>query len=268
MGLAIALEQYGPTVTLLDSAVRRGAGTAPALATAALALALAVVAAWRDAEGTAHVMVDRHERGVDWVAKYLSQFAGKRVAIGYDSFSAVAQVEIQKVERMRGRVPQLEGRNTAFIRQAAALFMDDLNAGRIVDAESGEQVPVGERGILTAQISLLGPDWVRTTDLASIDEDGFVTLHGRADGAINRGGSTALKNFKHQELIFATGDNSKVPQERLDQMAMNTDATLRNSLAMAIEYQVRAFHMEAYKTKQIPATLSAIEVREPASSNE
>ena len=47
VGLAIALEQYGPTVTLLDSAVRRGAGTAPALATAALALALAVVAAWR-----------------------------------------------------------------------------------------------------------------------------------------------------------------------------------------------------------------------------
>ncbi|KXO95624.1 Predicted membrane protein (plasmid) [Tsukamurella tyrosinosolvens] len=47
VGLAIALEQYGPTVTLLDSAVRLGAGTAPALATAALALALAVVAAWR-----------------------------------------------------------------------------------------------------------------------------------------------------------------------------------------------------------------------------
>lgn len=47
VGLAIALEQYGPTVTLLDSAVRRGAGTAPALATAALALALAVVAVWR-----------------------------------------------------------------------------------------------------------------------------------------------------------------------------------------------------------------------------
>lgn len=92
----------------------------------------AVVAAWRDAEGTAHVMVDRHERGVDWVAKYLAQFAGKKVAIGYDTFSAVAQVEIQKVERMRGRVPQLEGRNTAFIRQAAALFMDDLNQGRLV----------------------------------------------------------------------------------------------------------------------------------------
>ncbi|TWS19188.1 DUF2339 domain-containing protein [Tsukamurella asaccharolytica] len=47
LGLAAALEQYGPTVTLLDDAVRRGAGTAPALATAVLALAFAVLAAWR-----------------------------------------------------------------------------------------------------------------------------------------------------------------------------------------------------------------------------
>lgn len=92
----------------------------------------AVVAAWRDAEGTAHIMVDDHRRGVDWVAPYLAKFAGKRVSIGYDTFSAVAQVEIQKLERMRGRVPRLEGRNTAFIRQAAALFIDDLNQARMV----------------------------------------------------------------------------------------------------------------------------------------
>ncbi|KAA0117397.1 class I adenylate-forming enzyme family protein [Mycolicibacterium sp. P9-22] len=59
---------------------------------------------------------------------------------------------------------------------------------RIIDGDTGAAVPTGERGILTAKVPLLGPDWVRTTDIASIDEDGFVTLHGRADGAINRGG--------------------------------------------------------------------------------
>lgn len=47
MGLAVALERYGATTTLLDEAVRRGAGTAPAIAAAALALVFAVVAAWR-----------------------------------------------------------------------------------------------------------------------------------------------------------------------------------------------------------------------------
>ena len=47
MGLALALERYGVTATLLDDAVRRGAGAAPAIAAAALALAFAIVAAWR-----------------------------------------------------------------------------------------------------------------------------------------------------------------------------------------------------------------------------
>lgn len=47
MGLAVALEQYGATVTLLDEAVRRGAGTAPVIAAAALALVFALTAAWR-----------------------------------------------------------------------------------------------------------------------------------------------------------------------------------------------------------------------------
>lgn len=59
---------------------------------------------------------------------------------------------------------------------------------RIIDGDTGAAVPAGGRGILTAKVPLLGPDWVRTTDIASIDEDGFITLHGRADGAINRGG--------------------------------------------------------------------------------
>jgi acyl-coenzyme A synthetase/AMP-(fatty) acid ligase len=34
----------------------------------------------------------------------------------------------------------------------------------------------------------MGPEWVRTTDVAAVDDDGFVTLYGRGDGAINRGG--------------------------------------------------------------------------------
>lgn len=59
---------------------------------------------------------------------------------------------------------------------------------RIVDADSGAVLPPGEQGLLEAKVAPIGPDWIRTTDIASIDDDGFVTLHGRADGAINRGG--------------------------------------------------------------------------------
>ena len=55
---------------------------------------------------------------------------------------------------------------------------------RIVDADTGAEVPAGQQGLLEAKVAPMGPDWIRTTDIASIDDDGFVTLHGRADGAI------------------------------------------------------------------------------------
>ncbi|MDQ8757611.1 fatty acid--CoA ligase family protein [Sphingosinicella sp. LHD-64] len=59
---------------------------------------------------------------------------------------------------------------------------------RVVDPETFVPLPPGEIGLLEAQAARIGPDWVRTTDLASIDADGFLFLHGRTDGAINRGG--------------------------------------------------------------------------------
>jgi long-chain acyl-CoA synthetase len=59
---------------------------------------------------------------------------------------------------------------------------------RIVDPQSFEPVTAGSVGLLEAKVRRMGPDWIRTNDLASLDADGFLFLHGRADGAINRGG--------------------------------------------------------------------------------
>ena len=59
---------------------------------------------------------------------------------------------------------------------------------RIVDRESHVPVPAGGVGLLEARVARLGDAWIRTTDLAAIDADGFLFVHGRADGAINRGG--------------------------------------------------------------------------------
>lgn len=72
---------------------------------------------------------------------------------------------------------------------------------RIVDPDTGDEVAVGEPGLLEAKVAPIGPDWVRTTDIASIDADGFVTLHGRADGAINRGGFKILPETVRRVLI-------------------------------------------------------------------
>ncbi len=72
---------------------------------------------------------------------------------------------------------------------------------RIVDPDTGAEVSTGEHGLLEAKINAISDDWIRTTDIASIDEDGFVTLHGRADGAINRGGFKILPETVRRVLI-------------------------------------------------------------------
>jgi len=61
---------------------------------------------------------------------------------------------------------------------------------RIVDRETGAVLAAGTEGLLEVRSSQLGSaaGWVRTTDLARLDEDGFLWITGRADSAIIRGG--------------------------------------------------------------------------------
>ena len=59
---------------------------------------------------------------------------------------------------------------------------------RIVDGETGAELPRGEQGYLEALAPEISLDWIRTTDLAVMDEDDFVFHRGRGDGIIIRGG--------------------------------------------------------------------------------
>jgi acyl-coenzyme A synthetase/AMP-(fatty) acid ligase len=60
---------------------------------------------------------------------------------------------------------------------------------RVVDPDSGQPVATDVEGLLEVKARQLGDDaWVRTTDLARLDEDGFLFILGRADQAIIRGG--------------------------------------------------------------------------------
>jgi len=63
---------------------------------------------------------------------------------------------------------------------------------RIVDQDSFEALPTNATGLLEVKVPRLGPQWIRTSDLARIDADGFMFHRGRADGAINRGGFKIL----------------------------------------------------------------------------
>lgn len=72
---------------------------------------------------------------------------------------------------------------------------------RVVDPDTGDELGHGPTGLLEARIDVIGHDWIHTTDLASIDPDGFVTIHGRGDGAIIRGGFKILPETVRRVLL-------------------------------------------------------------------
>jgi acyl-CoA synthetase (AMP-forming)/AMP-acid ligase II len=61
---------------------------------------------------------------------------------------------------------------------------------RVVDPETGDPVGADQEGLLEVKARQMGDDlgWTRTTDVARLDEDGFLWILGRADQAIIRGG--------------------------------------------------------------------------------
>jgi len=61
---------------------------------------------------------------------------------------------------------------------------------RVRDQETGEILEAGGTGLLDVVSPRMGPEWISTSDLVTIDEDGFLFCIGRADGAIMRGGFT------------------------------------------------------------------------------
>lgn len=93
---------------------------------------------------------------------------------------------------------------------------------RVVDPDSGEPLPCGAVGHLEAKVPAVGTHWIRTTDLAMIDGDGFIFHRGRGDGAILRGGFKVLPETIVEALMKhpAVFDASVVglPDGRLGQV--------------------------------------------------
>lgn len=91
-----------------------------------------------------------------------------------------------------------------------------------VTGPDGAVLPVGERGVLevrSAQSPVGKEAWQRTSDLASIDEDGFLWIHGRVDDAIIRGGfkvqPETVKNALERHPAVHEAAVAPLPDDRL-----------------------------------------------------
>lgn len=73
---------------------------------------------------------------------------------------------------------------------------------RVIDPDSGAELPPGSDGLLEVISPRIGPGWIRTSDQATIDGDGFLFLRGRADGAIMRGGFKLLPETIERALLL------------------------------------------------------------------
>ncbi|MCW1383647.1 fatty acid--CoA ligase family protein [Novosphingobium sp. KCTC 2891] len=102
-------------------------------------------------------------------------------------------------------------------------------AARVVDAASGAPLAPGEEGLLEIRGDQLGPAyrfdgdaWLRTTDRAVLDADGFLFIRGRADNAIIRGGFKVhpddVVQALHQHPTVREAAVVGVPDDRLGEV--------------------------------------------------
>jgi len=71
---------------------------------------------------------------------------------------------------------------------------------RLRDPEGGQIIDSPGTGLLEVISPRMGPEWISTSDLVTIDADGFLFCIGRADGAIMRGGFKVLPETVEQVL--------------------------------------------------------------------
>ena len=93
---------------------------------------------------------------------------------------------------------------------------------RVIDPDGGEILPPGQEGILEVTVPRMGPEWIRTSDIALIDADGFMYHRGRADGAIMRGGFKILPETIERALLLHPAVSAAsvlgLPDQRLGQV--------------------------------------------------
>lgn len=128
---------------------------------------------------------------------------------------------------------------------------------RVIDAQTDKELPAGEEGILEVVSPRIGSHWIRTSDIAMIDTDGFVFLRGRADGAIMRGGFKVLPETIEKALLLHPAVSSAsvvgVPDKRVTevpaaaiQLRSGVTAPTTDELSVHLRQHLLATHIPVY----------------------
>lgn len=125
---------------------------------------------------------------------------------------------------------------------------------RVVDERDGAVLGTDEQGLLEVKASQLrGREWIRTTDIARIDADGFLWILGRADQAILRGGFKVLPDVVQRAL-------ERHPDVRGAAVMGRADRRLGAVPVAAVELRPGAATSEAALLEHAAALLAPYEI--------
>lgn len=129
---------------------------------------------------------------------------------------------------------------------------------RVVD-EAGRVLGPDEQGLLEvipAQMS--SGDWIRTTDLARIDADGFVWILGRADQAIIRGGFKVMPDVVRNALESHPAVRGAAVIGRADERLGETPVAMVELHAQATVAELSEYLAARLARYEIPTAISIV----------
>jgi acyl-coenzyme A synthetase/AMP-(fatty) acid ligase len=134
---------------------------------------------------------------------------------------------------------------------------------QVVDAD-GAVLPVGETGrlrVASAQVGDFTDTWVITSDLAHLDDDGYLYIDGRADDVIVRGGfkiapETVVRALRTHQAV-ADAAVAGLADERLGQIPVAA-VELRSAMTASGE-ELRAHCRGSLTPYEVPAQVFIVD---------